>query len=128
MDKFSFLNAAHTGFIADLYDKYLVNPDAIEPSWRSFFQGYDLANENYSLKEEEDSLEVPLEVRKEFLVVDLINGYRTRGHLFTETNPVRERRKYLPTLDIENFAKGIYLVELLYRDNNTQVEKLAVMD
>ena len=47
MDKFSFLNAAHTGFIADLYDKYLVNPDSIEPSWRSFFQGYDLANENY---------------------------------------------------------------------------------
>ena len=49
MDKFSFLNAAHTGFIADLYDKYLINPDSIEPSWRSFFQGYDLANENYSL-------------------------------------------------------------------------------
>ena len=42
MDKFSFLNAAHTGFIADLYDQYLKNPDAVEPSWRSFFQGYDL--------------------------------------------------------------------------------------
>jgi 2-oxoglutarate dehydrogenase E1 component len=104
MDKFSFLNAAHTGFIADLYDKYLVNPDAVEPSWRSFFQGYDLANENYSLKDEEDSLEIPVEVRKEFLVADLINGYRTRGHLFTETNPVRERRQYHPTLDIENFG------------------------
>jgi 2-oxoglutarate dehydrogenase E1 component len=104
MDKFSFLNAAHTGFIADLYDQYLINPDSVEPSWRSFFQGYDLANENYTLKEEDDSLEIPLEVRKEFLVVDLINGYRTRGHLFTKTNPVRERRKYHPTLDIENFG------------------------
>ena len=41
MDKFSFLNAAHTGYIADLYDKYLQNPDIVEPSWRSFFQGYD---------------------------------------------------------------------------------------
>ena len=103
MDKFSFLNAAHTGFIADLYDKYLVNPDTVEPSWRSFFQGYDLANENYSLKDD-DSLEIPNEVRKEFLVVDLINGYRTRGHLFTKTNPVRERRQYQPNLDIENFG------------------------
>ena len=103
MDKFSFLNAAHTGFIADLYDKYLVNPDAVEPSWRSFFQGYDLANENYSLKDD-DSLEIPEEVHKEFLVVDLINGYRTRGHLFTETNPVRERRQYQPNLEIENFG------------------------
>jgi 2-oxoglutarate dehydrogenase E1 component len=104
MDKFSFLNAAHTGFIADLYDKYLVNPDAVEPSWRSFFQGYDLANENYSLKDEDAVLEIPQEVKKEFLVVDLINGYRTRGHLFTKTNPVRERRQYEPNLDIENFG------------------------
>jgi len=104
MDKFSFLNAAHTGYIADLYDQYLVNPDSIEPSWRSFFQGYDLANENYSLTDDDKSIEIPQEVRKEFLVVDLINGYRTRGHLFTKTNPVRERRQYQPTLDIENFG------------------------
>ena len=105
MDKFSFLNAAHTGFIADLYDQYLQNPDAVEPSWRSFFQGYDLANENFSLTEEEEiPAEIPQSVRKEFLVVDLINGYRTRGHLFTKTNPVRDRRKYTPTLDIENFG------------------------
>ena len=103
MDKFSFLNAAHTGFIADLYDKYLINPDSIEPSWRSFFQGYDLANENFSIKDEEIT-EIPQEVRKEFLVIDLINGYRTRGHLFTKTNPVRERRQYQPTLDLENFG------------------------
>ena len=54
MDKFSFLNAAHTGFIADLYDQYLQNPDAVEPSWRSFFQGYDLANEKFSLTEDEE--------------------------------------------------------------------------
>jgi 2-oxoglutarate dehydrogenase E1 component len=37
-------------------------------------------------------------------VINLIDGYRTRGHLFTKTNPVRERRKYLPSLDIENFG------------------------
>ena len=105
MDKFSFLNAAHTGYIADLYDKYLQNPDIVEPSWRSFFQGYDLANENFSLTgDSEASVEIPQSVRKEFLVVDLINGYRTRGHLFTKTNPVRDRRKYTPTLDIENFG------------------------
>ncbi|WP_420551776.1 2-oxoglutarate dehydrogenase E1 component [Tenacibaculum aiptasiae] len=104
MDKFSFLNAAHSGFIGDLYEQYQKNPDAVEPSWRSFFQGYDLANENYSLTDDEVAIEVPEEVRKEFLVIDLINGYRTRGHLFTKTNPVRDRRKYTPTLDIENFG------------------------
>ena len=104
MDKFSFLNAAHVGFISELYEQYQKNPDAVEPSWRSFFQGYDLANENFSLTDEEQEVLIPEEVRKEFLVLDLINGYRTRGHLFTETNPVRERRKYTPTLDLENFG------------------------
>lgn len=104
MDKFSFLNTVHTGFIADLYDQYLINPDAVEPSWRSFFQGYDFANENYSVKEEVAVFEIPEDVLKEFKVIDLINGYRTRGHLFTKTNPVRERRKYTPTLAIENFG------------------------
>ncbi len=104
MDKFSFLNAAHTGFIADLYDQYLVNPDAVEPSWRSFFQGYDLANENYSITDDEISVEVPEYVHKEFQILELINGYRTRGHLFTKTNPVRDRRSYTPTLDIKNFG------------------------
>ncbi|MFY7672205.1 2-oxoglutarate dehydrogenase E1 component [Tenacibaculum sp. MEBiC06402] len=104
MDKFSFLNAAHVGFISELYEQYQKNPDAVEPSWRSFFQGYDLANENFSLTEEEQEVLIPEEVRKEFLVLDLINGYRTRGHLFTATNPVRERRKYTPKLDLENFG------------------------
>ncbi|MCK0132008.1 2-oxoglutarate dehydrogenase E1 component [Flavobacteriaceae bacterium F08102] len=103
MDRFSFLNAAHTGFIEDLYNKYLVNPDAVEPSWRSFFQGYDFANEDYSLNGEE-KIAVPEHVHKEFQVLELINGYRVRGHLFTKTNPVRERRSYEPTLAIENFG------------------------
>ena len=36
--------------------------------------------------------------------MNLIQGYRSRGHLFTKTNPVRMRRSYEPTLDIENFG------------------------
>ena len=37
-------------------------------------------------------------------MINLINGYRSRGHLFTNTNPVRDRRTYTPTLSIENFG------------------------
>lgn len=104
MDKFSFLNATHSGFIADLYDQYLTNPDSVEPSWKSFFQGYDLANESYGATGEENTnVQIPEQVHKEFHVIQLINGYRSRGHLFTKTNPVRERRQYKPTLALENF-------------------------
>ena len=47
---------------------------------------------------------IPGKYPSEFKVINLINGYRQRGHLFTKTNPVRTRRKYTPTLDIENFG------------------------
>ena len=47
MDKYSFLNAAHSQLIADLYDQYLKYPDSVEPSWKAFFQGFDFARENY---------------------------------------------------------------------------------
>ncbi|MCK0108435.1 2-oxoglutarate dehydrogenase E1 component [Flavobacteriaceae bacterium S0825] len=107
MDKYSFLNAAHTAYFADLYEQYLQNPDSLEPSWRAFFQGYDFGSENYGLEGEiieGVSTQIPEHVQKEFQVVKLIDGYRNRGHLFTKTNPVRARRKYAPTLEIENFG------------------------
>ncbi|MEL4455620.1 2-oxoglutarate dehydrogenase E1 component [Lutimonas vermicola] len=106
MDRFSFLNTVHTGFIEELYQQYLIDPDSVEPSWKSFFQGYDLANSDYSLENDESDIEIPQQVYKEFKVIELINGYRTRGHLFTQTNPVRSRRPYSPTLAIENFGLG----------------------
>ena len=107
MDKYSFLNAAHTAYFADLYDQYLKNPDSIEPSWRAFFQGYDFGSESYGLEGEiieGVSTQIPEQLQKEFQVLKLIDGYRIRGHLFTKTNPVRARRKYAPTLEIENFG------------------------
>jgi 2-oxoglutarate dehydrogenase E1 component len=112
MDKYSFLNAAHTAFFADLYDRYLVNPDSVEPSWRAFFQGFDFGQEFSSATLTGSELpqmgalseSVPDSIRKEFMVVKLIDAYRSRGHLFTKTNPVRARRTYEPTLDLENFG------------------------
>lgn len=104
MDKFSFLNSAHTAYFAELYDQYLQNPDTVEPSWRAFFQGFDFGVERGEWPAEAAEVEVPETVRKEFQVVKLIEGYRTRGHLFTKTNPVRNRRTYTPNLDVENFG------------------------
>ena len=104
MDQYSFLNTAHTAYFAELYDQYLINPEHVEPSWRAFFQGFEFGIEE-SKKEKSvfEGVEVPDNILKEFKVVKLINAYRTRGHLFTKTNPVRDRRTYLPNLEIQNF-------------------------
>ena len=105
MDNFSFLNAAHTVFFADLYDQYLKDPDSVEPSWRAFFQGYDFGSNKLFQGEivEGVTSQIPDHVQKEFNVINLIDGYRSRGHLFTRTNPVRDRRSYSPSLSIEHF-------------------------
>ena len=105
MDKYSFLNAAHTGHFAQMYDQYLQQPDSVEASWRAFFQGFDFGVENSQEGFDSDTIsEVPEHLQKEFQVVQLIDGYRKRGHLFTKTNPVRDRRTYTPNLSIENFG------------------------
>ena len=115
MDRFSFLNAAHTEFFAQTYEQYLSNPDSVEPSWRAFFQGFDFGmttyNEEQAMQQMADysshavsSGQVSEKVLKEFNVLKLIDGYRSRGHLFTKTNPVRDRRTYSPNLAIENFG------------------------
>lgn len=123
MDKFSFLNAASTAYFAELYDQYLINPDSVEPSWRAFFQGFDFGMESSEAVADEVGsapVVIPESVQKEFQVVKLIDGYRSRGHLFTKTNPVRERRKYTPTLEIENFG-------LSQSDLNQQFEAGSIL-
>ena len=104
MDPYSFLNTAHTSYFAELYDQYLINPEQVEPSWRAFFQGFEFGIEE-SKKEQSEfkDTEIPENILNEFKVVKLINAYRTRGHLFTKTNPVRDRRTYVPNLDLVNF-------------------------
>lgn len=111
MDRFSFLNTVHVSEIAEMYERYLQYPDSVAPSWRSFFQGYDFgqqfADDEVAKKVEEvaspQEKVVARQIEKEFEVIKLIKGYRSRGHLFTKTNPVRERRKYAPDLSIKEF-------------------------
>jgi len=99
MDKFSYLGNAALNSIGELYDRYRKDPGSVDISWRNFFEGYDFAKTNY----DDDSFSHDFRA-DEFNVIDLINAYRKRGHLFTKTNPVRSRRKYFPTLSIENFG------------------------
>ena len=102
MDKFSYIGNADVGQIDALYKQFLENPSSVEDSWKEFFGGFEFARTNF-LENGKSGKTIPENVQKEFNVINLINGYRTRGHLFTHTNPVRERRHYLPTLDLENF-------------------------
>ena len=97
MDKFSYLGNSDLNTIEQVYQDFLKNPDSVEDTWKKFFEGFEFARKNFQS-------DASLVFDKEFKVINLIEGYRRRGHLFTKTNPVRTRRTYSPTLDKENFG------------------------
>ena len=130
MDKFSLVGNQEISAVEELYKNYLENPVSVEQSWRNFFEGFELARKSYQdsavsaadetlmSKGSPKKMNIPegsmwrlknnlysheIRIQKEFRILNLINGYRQRGHLFTRTNPVRKRRTYAPTLDFKNF-------------------------
>ena len=87
--------------IEELYKQYKEAPENVEESFRFFFQGFELATSNFPIKPQVNGSLI--DSNKELEVMRLITQYRRRGHLFTKTNPVRTRRSYSPTLEIENY-------------------------
>lgn len=100
MDKFSYVGNSDVNAIEDLFIQYQKDVNSVDKSWQDFFKGFEFGRADYS----SSNGIIPENVSKEFKVINLINGYRTRGHLFTKTNPVRQRRKYKPDMSIEVFG------------------------
>jgi len=101
MDNLSYLNGANAEYVESLYQSYKEDANSVEFGWQKFFEGFDFGRDSSGAAV---STEAPEHFLKEVNVLNMINGYRQRGHLFTHTNPVRERRQHLPTLDLENFG------------------------
>ncbi len=84
--------------INNLYEQYKSNVDSVDFGWQKFFEGFELGSGKF-----EEGAGLSENALKEINVLNLIYGYRSRGHLFAKTNPLRDRRTYSPNLDIENF-------------------------
>lgn len=114
MDKFSQVGNQEIAAIDELYQDYLKNPESVSESWKNFFKGFELGRINYQQKPGLSGNNID----KEFAILNLIHGYRQRGHLFTKTNPVRTRRQYFPTLGIENFGLEKKDLETVFKAGN----------
>ena len=95
----SYLSQAEAAVIDAYYQQWRENPASVDESWQKFFEGFEFARTDFGADKE-----ARYGMPDEFKVINLINAYRQRGHLFTLTNPVRTRRSYLPTLELENFG------------------------
>jgi 2-oxoglutarate dehydrogenase E1 component len=101
MDSLNYINSNNAAFIDSLYEAYKQNPESVEFGWQKFFEGFDFGRGSQAPTV---SAETPQHFLKEINVLNMIDGYRGRGHLFAKTNPVRERRQYFPGKELETFG------------------------
>ena len=102
MDNLTYLSNADTGYIEGLYQAYKQDPSSVDFGWQKFFEGFEFGQ---GAEADTEAFEqVSDHAIKEINVLNMIHGYRDRGHLFTDTNPVRERRKYYPGKELETFG------------------------
>lgn len=113
MSKYSYITNADPAYVDALYKQYLAEPESVDYGWQKFFEGFEFAR-----KAPGEIGTVDRSTLKEINVLNLIHGYRQRGHLFTRTNPVRERRKYTPTLDLENFGLSESDLDTVFQAGN----------
>lgn len=109
MSNYSYLSNADPKAIEALYQQYTQDPSSVDEGWKKFFEGFDFAQESFPMLPGEEatskkSAASVLVSDKEVQVRNLIHAYRTRAHLRSKTNPVRERRDRKPILDLEDFG------------------------
>lgn len=100
MDKYSYISNAHTNYIDELYASYKADPSSVDQSWQKFFEGFEFGQNNNG------SASAPAVVAdsSEIKVRNYIYAHRSRAHLKSDTNPVRERRKHVVRLDLADFG------------------------
>jgi 2-oxoglutarate dehydrogenase E1 component len=121
MDKYSYIANAHGNYIDELYEAYKKDPQLVDLSWQKFFEGFEFSQQSYAAlpgqKPSSNGNPSPVADKpaaaapavgggnaKELNVSQLIHAYRSRGHLRSNTNPVRQRRDHKAYLDITDFG------------------------
>lgn len=107
MKDFSFITASHPSYIENLYSDFKNDPNSVDEELRKFFEGFDFAvNSNGSATTEKRGAAATTvtNLDKEFAVYRLIQAYRKKGHLISDTNPIRKRVDRKADLDLSFFG------------------------
>ncbi len=102
MKDYSHIFNAHPSYIESMYQSYLKDPSGVDQDWRLFFEGFDFGK--YDGPVTDGDITSASNVVKEFGVLSIIHGFRSRGHLLSTTNPIRNRRDRLPHLDLADYG------------------------
>lgn len=140
MKDFSFITNSHPSYIEGLYREFTTDPNTVDPDIRKFFEGFDFAVTNgYQAKTEGGDKASNLQpatsnLHKELGVYRLILGYRNKGHLIADTNPIRKRKDRGANLDLgffglseEDMEKEFYAGNLIGLGNAKLKDILAFL-
>ena len=102
MKDFSYVFNAHPQYIESLYQAYQKDPASVDPGWRVFFEGFEFGQNGngHAVEAGVPSTVDATNIQKELSVMTIIQGFRSRGHLLSTTNPIRPRRNRMPHLDL----------------------------
>jgi 2-oxoglutarate dehydrogenase E1 component len=152
----TFLTAADAGFIAELYARFLKNPDAVDESWRSVFSdiGDDLSavltemrppawakpkhlviGDSAAPAARVDGQALRQSATDSICALNLIRAYRVRGHLEADLDPLGlEKRGPYPELDYHSYGfseadldREIFINNLFGRERATLREIIAIV-
>jgi len=101
MKDYSYVFNAHPSYIDTIFKQFKDNPDSVEDGWRAFFEGYEFridANGQATASSNGTAFN-----EKELSVMAIIYGFRSRGHLLSTTNPIRDRVDRKPYLDLADY-------------------------
>src|SRR5580658_4199808 len=100
---------ANADVIEAMYRTWLDNPDAVDPTWRAFFQGFSLGSNGSSIGGALDSHGVAapiIDSLKQSHVHYLIAAYRAIGHLQAHLDPLSAPPPPVPKLELGLFQLG----------------------
>ena len=97
---------ANAPLVEEYYQRWLDNPESVDPSWRAFFQGFSLGAEGKGLGVA-PSAGLAADSLKQAGVHYLINTYRAIGHTQAHLNPLEaEPPPPTPKLQLAQFGLG----------------------
>ncbi|MEI7470736.1 MAG: 2-oxoglutarate dehydrogenase E1 component [Chitinophagaceae bacterium] len=108
MKDFQYITNSHPAYIESLYQDFLKDPSTVEEDLRKFFEGFDFAISNaaVAVKAGSDVAEVQstIDWQAEINAYRMILGYRNKGHLLADTNPIRKRKDRGANLALDFFG------------------------
>src|SRR4030095_7638017 len=100
----TYINPLNTAYIEEMESQYRLDPNGLDPTWRSFFDGFYLRGPDGDKKVQTSSEGLKADLNFEIKVLELIQGYRELGYLIADVNPLQRGVKTHPILKLEKFG------------------------